>query len=106
MLRFLLVLALALPASAEIHMFTLRQAVDRALAQNPEVVMARVDETKASQGVRVARDPFTPHIGMGSGIAYSNGFPLSIEGSAPAVIQAKANQSLFNRPQTLAVAQA
>jgi outer membrane protein len=101
-----ILLALALPAFAEVHMLTLKQAIDRALTQNPEVTMARLDEAKASQGIRVAHDPFTPHIGMGSGLAYSNGFPLSIEGSAPAVIQAKATQSLFNKPQTLAVAQA
>ena len=34
--------------------------------------------------MRIAKDPFTPHVGAGSGLAYSNGFPLSIEGSAPA----------------------
>ncbi len=33
-------------------------------------------------------------------------FPLSIEGSAPAVFEAKANEYLFNRPQSYAVAQA
>jgi outer membrane protein TolC len=54
----------------------------------------------------VAKSPFTPRVGMGSGLAYSNGFPLSIEGSAPAIFQAKANESLFNRPQSYAIAQA
>jgi outer membrane protein TolC len=56
--------------------------------------------------VRVARDPFTPRIVVGSGLAYTNGFPMSIEGAAPSVFQANANQYLFNRPQTYAVAQA
>jgi len=43
---------------------------------------------------------------VGSGLAYSNGFPMSIEGSAPSIVQAQASQYLFNRAQSLAVAQA
>src|SRR5580658_10559169 len=93
-------------ARAETHTLTLKQAVARALTQNPEVVMARLDEAKASLGVRPAQSPFTPHMGVGTGLAYTNGFPLSIEGSAPAVFEAKANEYLFNKPQRYAVAQA
>jgi outer membrane protein TolC len=104
--KFWLLIALGVSAQAETHSLTLKQAVDRALAQNPEVVMARLDEMKASQGVLVAKNPFSPHFGVGSGLAYSNGFPLSIEGSAPAAFEAKADEYLFNRPQSYAVAQA
>ena len=68
--------------------------------------MSRMDEIKANEGIRIAKDPFSPHVGGGSGLAYTNGFPLSIEGSAPAIFQAKASQDLFNRPQSWAVAQA
>ena len=103
---FVCLLVLGLPVQAETYNLTLKQAVDRAVAQNPETVMARLDELKATLGVRVANSPFTPRVGVGSGLAYSNGFPLSIEGSAPAAFQAKAEQYLFNRPQTYAVAQA
>jgi outer membrane protein len=99
-------MAFALAADPETHTLTMREAVERALAQNPEVIMARMDEARAAANIRMAKDPFTPRVGAGSGLAYSNGFPLSIDGSAPAVIQAKANQYLFNRPQTYAVAQA
>jgi outer membrane protein TolC len=56
--------------------------------------------------VKVAQSPFKPRVGAGSGLAYSNGFPLSIEGSAPAAFDVKANQYLFNRPQTWAIEQA
>jgi outer membrane protein len=103
---FICLLIVATAAQAETYNLTLKQAVDRAVAQNPETVMARLDELKATQGVRIANSPFTPRVGVGSGLAYSNGFPLSIEGSAPAAFQAKAEQYLFNRPQTYAVAQA
>ena len=104
--RLFLLAPLALAAHAETYTLTLKQAVDRALAQNPEAVMARLDELKASQGVKVAESPFRPRVGAGSGLAYSSGFPLSIDGSAPSIFEVKANQYLFNRPQTLAIAQA
>jgi outer membrane protein TolC len=104
--KFWLLIALGVSARAETYSLTLKQAVDRALAQNPEVVMARLDEMKASQGIQVAKNPFSPHFGVGSGVAYSNGFPLSIEGSAPAAFEAKADEYLFNRPQSYAIAQA
>lgn len=91
---------------AEVFPMTLRQAVDTALKQNPDLALARLDQEKARQAIRVARDPFTPKVVVGSGLAYSNGFPMSIEGSAPSVFQANATQFLFNRPQSYAVAQA
>jgi len=106
MLRFLILLSLGTVLHAEIYTFTLKQAVDRSLRQNPDIALARLDEQKALEGIRVARDPFAPHVGIGSGLAYSSGFPLSIEGAAPSVVRAQASQSLFNRPQTFAVAQA
>src|SRR5665213_903128 len=106
MRNFSLLFLFALSARAETYTLTLKQAVDRALAQNPETIIARLDRQQAEQGIRVAKSPFTPRVGVGSGLAYSNGFPLSIEGSAPAAFEVKANQYLFNRPQTYAIAQA
>src|SRR5271157_4480891 len=97
---------LAAVLHAEIHSLTLRQAVETALKQNPEIAMARLDEIKAHAAARAARDPFLPRITVGSGLAYSNGFPMSIEGSAPSIVQGRATQDLFNRPQSFAVAQA
>src|SRR3954468_11352838 len=91
---------------AEVRPMTLRQAVETALKQNPDIALARIDEEKARQGIRVARDPFTPRLSVGSGLAYTNGFPMSIEGSAPSVVQARASEFIFNRPQSLAIAQA
>ncbi len=106
MLRFVTLYLAAISLCAETYTFTLKQAVDRSLRQNPDIALARLDEQKSLQGIRIARDPFSPHVGIGSGLAYSSGFPLSIEGAAPSVVRAQASQSLFNRPQTFAVAQA
>ena len=82
----------------------LRQAVERALQQNPEIAMARLEEVKAQEAVRVQKDPFAPHLYLGSGLAYTNGFPMSIDGAAPSVLQARATEFLFNRQQSFAVA--
>jgi outer membrane protein TolC len=90
---------------AEVHTMTLRQAVERALQQNPEIAMARLDEVKAQAAARARKDPFTPHVSAGSGLAYTYGFPMSIEGSAPSIVQARASQFLFNRQQSYLVAE-
>jgi outer membrane protein TolC len=106
MRNLLVCLALASSASAAVYPMTLKQAVQAAMQQSPDVALARLDEDKARLGIRVARGPFTPSIGVGSGLAYSNGMPMSVEGSAPTIFQARASQFLFNRPQSFAVAQA
>jgi outer membrane protein TolC len=99
-------LTLAALARAEVHSLTLRQTIELAVRQNPEVAMARLDEVKARAAIRAAHDPFLPRVTAGSGDAYTYGFPSSIDGSAPAVVQAVAQQFLFNRPQSLEVARA
>src|SRR5438552_14214028 len=87
-------------ARAEVHTLTLKQAVEIALKQNGDVVLARLDEQKARAAVRVARDPFVPKVYGGSGLAYTSGYPSSIEGAAPSIFQARTDMALFNRPQS------
>lgn len=106
-LRFVFVSAVfACSLRAEVRTLTLRQAIDLALKQNPDVIAARLDEQKALQSIRLAKDPFTPRIGVGSGLAYSSGFPMSIDGAAPSIVQARATQFIFNRQQSYIVAEA
>jgi outer membrane protein TolC len=85
---------------------TLRQAVEAALQQNPDIFLAHMDEDKARAAVRIAQEPFLPRVVMGSGLAYSDGFPMSIEGSAPSVVQANATAVIYNRAKRLEIAQA
>ena len=101
-----LLLCAATLASAEVHRLTLRQAVELALQQNSDVVLARLDEQKAQNAVRVARDPFVPKLYGGSGLAFTSGYPNSIEGSAPSIFEARTSMSLFNRPKSYELAQA
>ena len=96
----------ACAAGAQVRTITLRDAVQLALQQNPDLALARLNEKKAGDAVRVARDPFVPKVSAGSGLAYSNGMPMSIEGSTPSIVQAQASQFVFNRQQTHLVAAA
>jgi len=106
-MRRLFVLSLFIPClTAEVRTLTLRQALETAVKQNPDVIIARLDEMKAQEAVRVARDPFSPRVIVGSGLAYTAGFPMSVEGSAPAVFQARVIQSLYNKPKSYEVAAA
>ena len=51
------------------------------MQQNPDVVLARLDEEKARQGIAVAEGAFcAPKVTVGSGLAYASGFPMSIDG--------------------------
>lgn len=92
--------------TVETRPLTLGQAIDLALRQNPDYLLARLEEDKARHAVREARAPFVPRLTAGSGLAYSSGFPLSIEGSAPSIVQAQGAQHVFNRPQTFRVREA
>ncbi len=91
----------------ETYTLTLRQAVDLALQQNPDlIVRPRWMNMKASQSIRLAKDPFYPRLLLGSGAAYSSGYPLTIDGSPPSIFQAHAVQTFFNRSKTYAIAEA
>jgi outer membrane protein TolC len=96
----------ALAGRAEQKSLTLKQAVDLALMQNPDLLLARLDEQKAGLEVQAVREPLLPRVVVGSGLAYSSGMPMSIEGSTPAVVQAKAVRNLWDPQQGYQVAQA
>jgi outer membrane protein len=102
----LALIAVSFIARGEVRTMTLRQAVETAIQQNPDIALSRLDEEKARQAIRLARDPFYPRLVAGSGLAKNWGFPMSIEGSAPSVVQAKVIADVFNRPQNYAIAQA
>ncbi|MCS7025955.1 MAG: TolC family protein [Bryobacteraceae bacterium] len=101
-----LLLAVFLPglACAELRSVTLKEAIELALRQSPELFMARLEEQKAQLAIREARDPFRPKVYAGSGLAYTSGFPMSIEGSAPSVFQARGVSAIYNKAQNYNVA--
>jgi outer membrane protein len=101
MQRIFLFLVVATAGFGEVRTVTLPQVLELAMSQSAEAALARLDESKAAHAIRAARDPFFPKIFAGSGLAYSSGFPLSIEGSAPSILEARAIASVFNQPQKM-----
>lgn len=99
-------LFLVVSAFAETHPLTLQQALELAAKQNADVTLARLDQQHAEAGIKVAQDPFRPKVTLGSGAAYTYGYPNTIEGSAPAILQVTTVDSLFNRPKSYQVAAA
>jgi outer membrane protein TolC len=93
-------------ASAETHTLSLQQVLEIASRQNPDIVLARLDEQRAQEDVRIAQNPFRPKVYGGSGLAYTYGYPNTIEGNAPSLFQAKTEMHLFNRPESYKLAAA
>lgn len=91
-LRLISLLALASIAYAEPLPF--RQAVD--LAVKRSALVSAVEQNRAHQAYLEAARMYIPQLIAGSGLAYSWGFPLSIEGSAPAVLSVNAVGYLIN----------
>ncbi len=105
-LRFAVPLLAAAVASAEVHPLTLQQVLEISSRQNPDVALARLDEQRAEQAVQVAIDPFRPKVYGGSGLAYTYGYPNSIDGNAPSLFQLRTDMAIYNRPKSYAVASA
>jgi len=99
-LRTTLAFLFPLIAAAEVHTLTLRQAIDVALRQSPDVLEARLEQQKAQAAVHIAHDPFVPKVYAGSGAAYVSGYPMTIEGQPPSIFEAQTAMSLYNRPQS------
>jgi outer membrane protein TolC len=102
----MLLTLLSLNVFADTHTLTLRQVIDQALAQNPDLVLARLDQAKARSAIQVAKDPFSPKIYAGSGAAYTTGYPANIQGEAPSIFQIRTQMQIFDRPQSYQIAEA
>src|SRR5271169_3025056 len=102
---FLVLISLCV-SQAEVRTLSLREAVERALKESPDVVLARLEADKAAHAARLAHSVFVPRLVVGSGLAYSSGLPMSIEGATPSIFQANATGAVFNRAQSLHVAAA
>jgi outer membrane protein len=92
--------------SAEVHSLTLKQTLDIALRQSPDVVLGRLDQQRAAADVKIATDPFRPKVYGGSGLAYTYGYPNTIDGNAPSLFEAKTQMALFNQPKAYQLASA
>src|SRR5256885_13940105 len=93
----LFVILLSAPLQAETVPYN--KAIELALHHSGTMAIATADEIRAHQSLQQARDLFLPQATVGSGLAATFGFPLSIEGSAPSIISLGSQQFLWNPAQ-------
>jgi outer membrane protein TolC len=72
------------------------RAVELALQHSGVMSIATINQWRAYKTYQEARNNYIPQITIGSGLGYSYGFPLTLEGSAPSVVNFTSVQSLFN----------
>ncbi len=85
--------------SAGAQTLTLKRAVELALAHSSALAASTADQVQALETYREARGAFIPQVAVGSGLAYSYGFPLSLEGSAPTIFNVTSQSLLLNPAQ-------
>jgi|SRR5580700_4178664 outer membrane protein TolC len=75
------------------------RAVDLALIHSSEIAVSHADEVRAYQTYLETRNSYIPKVTIGSDIGYAYGFPLSLEGSAPTLLNVTAQSSVWNVAQ-------
>jgi outer membrane protein TolC len=92
---FILTIALR-PASLLAEPVPLKRIVELALSHATGAAIAAADEQHAAAGYRELRDNYIPQLSTGAGLGYSYGFPLALEGSAPALFNINTQSALIN----------
>lgn len=98
--RFGLILWLACfanPALAEPVPF--RRALELAVRNSGTMAIANADQVRAEHEYLATRNVYLPQLVVGSGLAATSGFPLSVEGSAPSILRVVSSQFLYNAAQ-------
>lgn len=73
-----------------------RNAIELALQRSGVMGIAAINQWRARKAYEEVRANYIPQITIGSGLGYSYGFPLTLEGSAPSVVNFNSDQSFFN----------
>src|SRR5262249_20937788 len=63
-----------------------------------DLTLARARYAIAEQQAALVRAPFAPNLFAGSGVGYTLGFPMTVGGAPPAVLDVAYVQTVFNRP--------
>lgn len=77
---------------------TLKEAVNLSVANSRDLALARLQYSVMQRQIAVARAAFLPNLYTGTGVAYTNGFPLLEGGGAPAIFSLSYTQQIFNPP--------
>jgi outer membrane protein TolC len=76
-----------------------RTAIELALKNSPATGISRYDQQRAKATLQQSRDFFLPSMVIGSGLGFSYGFPLSLEGAAPSIFNVNIQGGLLNFAQ-------
>ena len=98
-LRLLLLLLslLTLPCSfLTAQAVPLQRVVELALSHGSTVQAADAAAQRAFASYRAMRDQYLPSLTVGSGLGATWGYPLSLEGSAPSIVNTTAQSALLN----------
>jgi outer membrane protein TolC len=85
-----------LPTSLLAEPVSLKRMVELALTHATGAAIAVADEAYAAASYQELRDSYVPQLSTGAGLGYSYGFPLALEGSAPALFNLNAQSALLN----------
>jgi outer membrane protein TolC len=77
----------------------LERAIQLALAHSTTSAMASADVQRAFAAYRELRNNYVPQLTAGSGLGWTYGYPLTIQGSPPALVNVVANSTVFNPAQ-------
>jgi outer membrane protein TolC len=74
----------------------LRRVVELALSHSTTTAMSLAAEQRAFASYSEARNHYIPSLTIGSGLGATWGYPLSLEGSAPSIVNTTTQSSLVN----------
>src|SRR5260370_29354605 len=76
-----------------------RTAIELALKNSPTSGVAAADLQRARASYQQTRDLFLPQMLLGSRLAFSYAFPLTLQGSSPSIFNVNIQEFLFNSAQ-------
>src|SRR5580658_7498915 len=85
-----------LPTSLLAEPVSLKRMVELALTHATGAAIAVADEAYAAASYQELRNNYIPQLSTGAGLGYSYGFPLALEGSAPALFNVTTQSALLN----------
>ena len=74
----------------------LKRAVELALTHSTVAAAASADQQRAFASYLELRNQYLPQVALGSGLGATWGYPLSLEGSAPSIVNTTAQSALIN----------
>jgi outer membrane protein TolC len=93
---FFVLLALPLAASALAEPIPLRRVVELALGRSTTAAASDAAAQRAFATYLETRNQYLPTLIAGSGLGKTFGYPLSLEGSAPSIVNTTAQSAVFN----------